>query len=228
MCATSYCRVYSRNNKLTSHLVITLYCTTIMRYPCKCIYWTNLNLRTDCDFYARVGGISSSCNLTIFRCPKHIAQLAILLFKRTYFARKTEYALLYKIPTNFRGQERGGHKTSRTSRSSLGIISIMYFPRERESRFRRIDTSENLPGSRRRQLTFAERMASPISRSRSRMSLRSPPPVSLSPRCTRKRSSRGPRSARSCCPPAAGRDPCVGSGIPACGRDRRASIAISL
>lgn len=45
-------------------------------------------------------------------------------------------------------------------------------------------------------------------------------------RCTRRRSSRGPRSARSCCPPAAARGPCAGSGTPACGRDRRASIGI--
>lgn len=61
---------------------------------------------------------------------------------------------------------------------------------------------------------------------RSRMSPRFPLPASLN-RCTRRRSSRGPRSARSCCPPAAERDPCVRSGTPACGRDRRASIGIS-
>lgn len=47
---------YSHNNKLTSHLVITIcYCTMIMRLVQ--VYWTNLSLRTDCDFYIQVGRI---------------------------------------------------------------------------------------------------------------------------------------------------------------------------
>ena len=45
--------------------------------------------------------------------------------------------------------------------------------------------------------------------------------------CTRRRSSRGPRNVRSGCPRAAAPGPSSGSGIPACGLDRRASIGIS-
>lgn len=130
----------------------------------------------------------------------------------------------YKIPTNFGGQEEDARRPRPRRIRFLGIISIMFCTCEGKSK---TNTSENLPVRvAPTRVLSASLFAGSISRVRSRMSLRFPPPISFN-QCTRRQSSRDPRSARSCCPPAVEQDPCVRSGTPACDQDRPASIGIS-
>lgn len=208
---------YSRNNKLTSHLVvITLRrCAAIKWDP-----WTN-NGRiwacewTDCDFYGSTN-FRTTTFATFLRCLQEAPPRRHRLCFQAYFTNRKSRIRFLRI------SEVQNNKNARPRRiRSLGIISFCTFAREGhfegQSIRQRISLIIAPTRVSPRKINFPDRrwglMRSPLS------------PTSLN-RCTRKRSSRGPRSGRSCCPPAAVRDPCVGFGTPACGRDRRASIGI--